>query len=102
MSISEIFHLRQHIIPVDMSKVTRHEVELTGLELVLEENDGMFYATLRARKYPQNLGNVKTWEFRAQAEREFRRIVEAFGRGDYTLHLYNNGEIKVDVVYNSK
>lgn len=106
-------------VPLDKSKIKRHEVEPKGLELTLATgDDGVFDASLFIEGFPNcKYGNIKSWNTwsnidpfqdknqreiqrrREKALEEFKQIKEAVLKGDYTIHVYANGEIKVDVKY---
>lgn len=97
--------VKQQKVPLDTSKIERHPVEIKSLELSLEQYDSSFSAELNIGIYqPINgfrtlRGHITDWENENAAKAEFAKIAEAFVKGKYKIHLYEDGHVKVDVQY---
>jgi len=89
--------LKTERVPLDQSKVQRHEIPLPGeLEFELSAGRGISaYIKLPGfREY--GMKPLKSWRSVEEAEKEFPELVERFRRGEYNLHLYDNGELEVE------
>lgn len=103
--------------PLDQSKIQRHPVEPTGLELTLYEAEGdcEVAITLNVDGFSCGLGNIKRWcafadgnidtafkrfeKYKKEAIAVYEKVAEAIKKGDYVIHLYGNGNVKVEVKY---
>lgn len=86
--------LKTERVLLDKSKVQRHEVPLPEeLEFQLVSGRGIYIKLPGFREY--GAGPLKSWRS-GETEREFPELVERFRRGEYMLHLYNNGELEVE------
>ena len=43
-----------------------------------------------------SLNSFKSWDDRQTAEREYADMAQKLKRGEYTLHIYGNGEVTID------
>ena len=86
----------QDNVPIDLDKITRHDVPITGLALSLKES----YGSCRALVFlegPNLVGTAKEWYSLDVARREYRELVEKFKQGRYKINVYD-GKVVVTLL----
>lgn len=130
--------LEEDNIPIDESKIKRHQLELISLEICLQESmpyelDIIAYVNYPSVEHPGHLENSHYYMFRfggkrrnltkedgtpithedgtpitqarsltteeiLSAKKKYAEVKEIMDKGDYTLHLFLNGEIKLELL----
>lgn len=105
MTIDFVKPLENEQAPLDPTKIVRHKLTPRKLELSLvsvsrgreihlhlecDEKDDMGIN----REFSCGLGNFDSPE---EARYEYKRLLSALRDGDYQLHLYEDGEMKVEL-----
>jgi|SRR3989344_148737 len=83
-------------VPLLSEKIQRHESSISRLELYLIQWRNSINAELYLRGYNNSCTSVKSWKDIETAKQEFPDLIEKFRKGEYTLHLYSNGEVNVE------
>jgi hypothetical protein len=91
--------VKKERFPLDKAKIKFHKVNLTGLELVLYESGIGFSTYLNVEGYNSCIIDKSQSDNKEEALKEFRKISKAMKEGKYTLHIYGNGKIGLDVKY---
>ena len=90
-------------IPIDLTKVERHEVSLGNLDLYLEDvcvghDVHEYHAKFILEGAEQRYKTIKKWKSEKEAQREFGNIVTRIENGEYRLHVYSNGNVELKLL----
>lgn len=86
--------LRKNKVALDSSRVIRHPIDLSKkVKLSLKGFNNDLAAILDIEDFESV--TVKVWLDYDKAEKEYAKMLEKIQKGEYELHVYDNGKIKL-------